>query len=38
MDRVGLVGGPVRSPLTTLAGEQLGNVAHLMQSAELVAA
>ena len=38
MDYVGLVGGPVRSPLTTLAGEQLGNVAHLMQSAELVAA
>jgi dihydrodipicolinate synthase/N-acetylneuraminate lyase len=38
MDRVGLYGGPVRAPLTALNEEQLANVAHLMQSAELVAA
>jgi 4-hydroxy-2-oxoglutarate aldolase len=38
MDRIGLYGGPVRAPLTALTEEQLANVAHLMQSAELVAA
>jgi 4-hydroxy-2-oxoglutarate aldolase len=38
MDRVGLVGGPVRAPLTALSEDQLAVVANLMQSAELVAA
>ncbi len=38
MDRVGLVGGVVRSPLTPLTADQLSAVAQLMQSAELVAA
>jgi 4-hydroxy-2-oxoglutarate aldolase len=38
MDRVGLAGGTVRSPLTALTEDQMATVAQLMQSAELVAA
>lgn len=38
MDRIGLVGGPVRAPLTPLTDDQLATVTQLMQSAELAAA
>jgi 4-hydroxy-2-oxoglutarate aldolase len=38
MDRVGLIGGPVRAPLAALTADQLATVANLVQSAELVAA
>jgi 4-hydroxy-2-oxoglutarate aldolase len=38
MDRVGLVGGPVRSPLLPLDDAQRATVAELISAAELVAA
>jgi 4-hydroxy-2-oxoglutarate aldolase len=38
MDRVGLAGGPVRSPLLPLDGAQRATVAELISAAELVAA
>jgi 4-hydroxy-2-oxoglutarate aldolase len=38
MDRVGLAGGPVRSPLVPLDEAQLGVVHQLLESAELAAA
>jgi len=38
MDRVGLVGGPVRSPLLPLDGDQRASVGELLSLAELVAA
>ena len=38
MDRVGLAGGPVRSPLLPLDGDQRATVAELLSVAELVAA
>lgn len=38
MDRVGLAGGPVRSPLLPLGAEQRAMVAELLSVAELVAA
>jgi dihydrodipicolinate synthase/N-acetylneuraminate lyase len=38
MDRVGLVGGPVRSPLLPLDDAQRDAVHQLLESAELAAA
>ncbi len=38
LDRVGLVGGPVRSPLTPLGAEQLASVDALLRDAELATA
>jgi 4-hydroxy-2-oxoglutarate aldolase len=38
MDRVGLIGGPVRSPLLPLDGEQAALVAEVLRSAELATA
>jgi 4-hydroxy-2-oxoglutarate aldolase len=38
MDRVGLIGGPVRSPLLPLDEQRMAVVAELLRSAELATA